>query len=274
VLKPNFDGRSSLLFLASTLVLTLGCDRQNGPPSRQTSSSASEEGSVVSKQAPSAQIRDLGPEAFSKLRAERGGTLLDVRTPDEVDQGRIQGASVVDIRDPKFRSKVDKLAKDRPVFVYCRSGGRSAQAAQVLAEVGVKEVYNLDGGISAWKGAGLAVEIPSERPASAGAKSLSTADFDALLSKQPVLLVNYHTEWCSPCVEMLPIVERIEKKHGEEHVLRVNVDESEPLSQREKASGVPVFVLYEAGKETFRHSGVMTFELLDEKLGAALKTNK
>jgi thiol-disulfide isomerase/thioredoxin len=178
---------------------------------------------------------------------------------------------VVDIRDPKFRSKVDKLAKDRPVFVYCRSGGRSAKAAEVLAAVGVKEIYNLDGGISAWKGAGLAVGISSARPASTGAKTLTTTKFDDLLSKQSALLVDYHTEWCSPCVEMLPIVEKLEKKHGQEHVLRVDVDASEELSKREKASGVPVFVLYEAGKETFRHSGATTFEILDEKLSQALK---
>ena len=52
--------------------------------------------------------------------------------------------------DDDFASQVEKLDKTKPVFVYCKRGGRSASAAEILKEKGFTKVYNLDGGITAW----------------------------------------------------------------------------------------------------------------------------
>jgi rhodanese-related sulfurtransferase len=49
-----------------------------------------------------------------------------------------------------FASQIEKLDKTKPVFVYCKRGGRSAGAAEILKEKGFTKVYNLDGGITAW----------------------------------------------------------------------------------------------------------------------------
>lgn len=76
--------------------------------------------------------------------------LIDVRTPDEYKQSHIPDAINIDIYSKDFESKISKLNKDIPVAVYCRSGKRSKMAADKLVALGYR-VYDLDGGILAWK---------------------------------------------------------------------------------------------------------------------------
>jgi len=77
--------------------------------------------------------------------------LIDVRTFSEYAQGYLPGAILMDIRKPAtFDSLVSQLDKTRPVFVYCRIGRRSMDAARILEKKNFKVVYNLDGGILAW----------------------------------------------------------------------------------------------------------------------------
>ena len=77
--------------------------------------------------------------------------LLDVRTCDEFNEGHIDGALQIDFYSALFMDLATmKLSKEKPVAIYCRSGRRSASAANKLAEQGY-DVINLDGGIMAWK---------------------------------------------------------------------------------------------------------------------------
>lgn len=99
-------------------------------------------------------IVDVTVEQFKTLLVEEGGTILDVRTTDEWAEGTIANAQKIDFYSDNFATDVDQLDKQSPVFVYCKKGGRSASAAEILKEKGFKKVYNLDGGISAWIDAG------------------------------------------------------------------------------------------------------------------------
>ena len=99
-------------------------------------------------------IVDVTVEQFKTLLVEEGGTILDVRTPDEWAEGTIANAQKIDFYSDNFAADVEQLDKQSPVFVYCKKGGRSASAAEILKEKGFKKVYNLDGGISAWIDAG------------------------------------------------------------------------------------------------------------------------
>jgi rhodanese-related sulfurtransferase len=84
--------------------------------------------------------------------------ILDVRTPAEVDKGRIEGAENLDIFNwEDFTLGVEKLEKSEPVLVYCKVGGRSAKAAKYLVENGFTKVYDLNGGILAWQEAGKSI---------------------------------------------------------------------------------------------------------------------
>lgn len=84
--------------------------------------------------------------------------LLDVRTSDEFNEGHIDGALQIDFYSALFMDLATmKLSKDKPVAIYCRSGRRSASAANKLAEQGY-EVINLEGGILAWQQAKMPIE--------------------------------------------------------------------------------------------------------------------
>lgn len=103
---------------------------------------------------PSAAISSVSPDDFEQGLLNGGVHLLDVRTPQEFAAGHIQNAVNIDVQDPDFEQKVlASMKRDKPVYVYCRSGKRSMAAANILAKEGYK-VVNLDGGILGWHASG------------------------------------------------------------------------------------------------------------------------
>lgn len=89
----------------------------------------------------------LEPKEFlAKFKATKDAQLLDVRTPEEVAEGALEGAQNINFYDADFKDKLSKLDKNKPVFVYCRSGGRSGKCAQMCKEMGFKEIYDMKGG--------------------------------------------------------------------------------------------------------------------------------
>ena len=102
-----------------------------------------------------ATVTDISVDEFNKLRVEKPGIALDVRTPGEVSEGKVEGATVIDITQGDFMKKAAELDKSKPIYVYCKAGGRSANASQKLIELGYTNVYNVLGGMDAWKQKGL-----------------------------------------------------------------------------------------------------------------------
>ncbi|MFM7822273.1 MAG: rhodanese-like domain-containing protein [Bacteroidota bacterium] len=94
--------------------------------------------------------KDVSVKEFSKLISAGKGTLLDVRTPGEIAKGSIKGSVNLDFFDDNFESKLAQLDKTKPVFVYCASGGRSADAMDMMKKKGFVDVYNMLGGYNAW----------------------------------------------------------------------------------------------------------------------------
>lgn len=95
---------------------------------------------------------------FDALKANRGAQLVDVREPNEwTATGVPVGSVLIPLGELEQRAP-DGLAKDRPVYVICRSGNRSRTGSEILLKLGYTEVYNVDGGIQAWLKAGLPVE--------------------------------------------------------------------------------------------------------------------
>jgi rhodanese-related sulfurtransferase len=89
----------------------------------------------------------LEPKEFlAKFKATKDAQLLDVRTPEEVAEGTLEGAQNINFYDADFKDKLSKLDKNKPVFVYCRSGGRSGKCAQMCKDMGFKEIYDMKGG--------------------------------------------------------------------------------------------------------------------------------
>lgn len=120
----------------------------------------SKEEGTTEKTAQSGQIinKDVTVNEFEKLVAEGNGLLLDVRSDSEFAEAHLKGATQIDFFGPNFKEQLKKLDPEKPVYVYCHSGNRSGKAAQMMKGMGFKAVYNLEGGITAWQGAGKPVE--------------------------------------------------------------------------------------------------------------------
>jgi phage shock protein E len=76
--------------------------------------------------------------------------LIDVRTPEEYNEAHIKNAKNIDFYSEQFYSDMSKLDKNKPLFIYCRSGGRSGKAATQLSKAGF-DVYDLKGGFIDWQ---------------------------------------------------------------------------------------------------------------------------
>ena len=101
---------------------------------------------------PFAEIRAADAE---RLLGERGAeiVLLDVRSPGEYARSHIPGAKLVPVDELERRLAELPQDKGTTMIVHCQSGGRSAAACAMLAELGYEKLYNLAGGIGAWRGA-------------------------------------------------------------------------------------------------------------------------
>ena len=118
---------NKIIFIVTLFVMSVGCGQKH-----QKSTKISIE---------TIKQKVIGKDVF----------LLDVRTPQEYHNGFIGNAVNVDILNKeKFISKLKDLDKDKPVYLYCRSGNRSNKASNVLAEMGFKYIYDYAEGWSEW----------------------------------------------------------------------------------------------------------------------------
>jgi rhodanese-related sulfurtransferase len=81
-----------------------------------------------------------------------GAFILDVRQPEEWNQGHIEGATLIPLGD--LAGRVNELPKDQEIVVVCRSGNRSAQGRDILREAGLVNSTSMAGGMNDWVGAG------------------------------------------------------------------------------------------------------------------------
>ncbi len=95
-------------------------------------------------------IKHVKSSEFKELIAKKEGTLLDVRTSYEFNDGYINDAIQINYYSFNFEQELLLLPKDKPVYIYCRTGYRSEKASKILIENGY-DVYNLQGGIKDWE---------------------------------------------------------------------------------------------------------------------------
>ncbi len=104
------------------------------------------------------EVEKITVEQMSEAIKTSDIQLLDVRTSDEYFESHLENAHNICVTDSDFKEKAAGLDKEKPVYVYCKKGGRSAKAAQILKEMGFKKIYDMDGGILLWEEAGLETE--------------------------------------------------------------------------------------------------------------------
>lgn len=103
-------------------------------------------------------LETVSPTAASEVLATNpDAILLDIRTPEEYASERIAGAENIDFYAPDFNDQLASLDPEETYVVYCRSGNRTDSAMDVFDDLGFAAVYEVDGGIVGWVGAGLPI---------------------------------------------------------------------------------------------------------------------
>lgn len=111
-------------------------------------------------EATAGQVTTIDSAQGSALIEEGGVLVIDVRTVDEYRGGHLVGAQSIPVEDEAlWAERTEPLDRDQPTIVYCRSGRRSAVAAQKLVDMGFTQVYDL-GGVEDWASEDLQVESP------------------------------------------------------------------------------------------------------------------
>ena len=249
---------NQLLTLIIALIIFNDSDGQNDPVNIKVDS-------------PQNVVEKVNAEKFKQLIESGEGVLLDVRTPEEVNQGIIKGASTINFYDDDFETKLNLVQKDKPVYVYCKSGGRSGEAAAMMKKNGFKKVYNLEGGLNAWAGKGYPVS-KMEGVKDENIKQFTLEEFNKVLKTDQPVLVDFHTLWCSPCRKMAPVVDKIAGDFkGKATVLRIDVDHSKEVAKQYQVQSVPVFILFKKGVQKWKKSGVISEAELSKIISENMK---
>lgn len=206
-------------------------------------------------------IKSIEPKVFSeKITTTPNAQIIDVRTPKEFAAGHLDNAVNIDWLGDNFEATIKKLNPSKPIFVYCKSGNRSAQAAAKIEELGFKTIYNLQGGILKWDAEGFSK--PTDKII--GVCSQEYAEF---LNTDKKVLIDFYAEWCAPCKKMSPYLLKMQKDLADKVVIiRLNADENPTLVKEMKILELPTLILYENKTIKWKNSGYISEEDLKKQL--------
>jgi rhodanese-related sulfurtransferase len=205
----------------------------------------------------------LSPKDFATGITNTAIQVLDVRTMAEYQSGHLKNSFLADwTNQSEFKERVAHLDKTKPVYTYCLSGVRSRQAADWLQKNGFTTVFNLDGGIVAWKKADMPVEGGQQV-----AKQITMEQYLAGIPADKTVLVDIGAVWCPPCKKMEPILDSLAtSKDLHFTLLKINGGDQTQLVKQLNIDGFPTLIIYKNGKEVWRHQGVIDSKALTVQL--------
>jgi thioredoxin len=211
----------------------------------------------------SSAVNTIDAKSFAeKLKTNENPQLLDVRTPEEYSVDHIDNAKNVNWNGDDFVAKVNSYDKSKPIFVYCKVGGRSAQAANKLAELGFKEIYNLNGGIMKWNAENNANAIPSNKII-----GICDQEYSELIKSSNRVMIDFNAKWCAPCKKMNPYILKFQTEMKDEiKIVQLDADDNKTIVELLKLDALPTIIIYEKGKEVWRNVGYISEEDLKKHL--------
>jgi thioredoxin len=209
----------------------------------------------------SKNVKTIEAKAFAeKITLTPNPQILDVRTPEEFASDHIDNAKNVNWLGTDFVTNAATFDKSKPVFVYCKSGGRSQKAAEKLSALGFTTIYELAGGILKWDAAGLAK--PSDKII-----GMCAQEYAELFNTDKKVLISFYADWCAPCKKMAPYMAQIQKNLADKvTVIRLNADQNKTLIAEMKISELPTLLLYENKEVKWQHSGFISEDDLKKQL--------
>lgn len=206
----------------------------------------------------------LTPEEFEKdITTKENIQVLDVRTPGEYFSGHIKNALQADWNDKKeFDRRITFIDKNKPVYVYCLGGGRSAAAADKMRKMGYTNVFELQGGTNAWRAANKPLEGSSKDE-----KQMSIAEFNSTIEGSKTVLVDFGAEWCPPCKMMEPVLKDLaDHNKGKFTLLKVDGGRDQDILKQYKVTALPVFIIFKDGKQVWRKDGTASEKEIADQL--------
>jgi len=205
-------------------------------------------------------VLDVENHQMLKLLQDNPGVLLDIRTPEEVSKGFLKNASFINFYDENFLQKASWVKKNQPIYVYCHAGGRSSKAAEMLIELGFREVYNLVGGYSKWVEDGYLVEKGLKNIKGPNSKFFSKQEIDGILqTKQSVVLV-FKTPWCLPCKKLDAVLDSFSKNRPNWEVVKINMDTNKDLAENYEVKSVPTLLFFKESNQLSSHVGFINLK--------------
>ncbi len=204
----------------------------------------------------------LTADVFEKeITTKENIQILDVRTPGEFFSGHIKNALQADWNNkPEFERRLAFIDKDKPVYVYCLAGGRSAAAADKMRKAGYKNVYELKGGTNAWRAANKPLEGASTE------KQMTIDELNATIKGSKIVLIDFGASWCPPCKQMEPVLKSLTENNKDKFtLLKVDGGRDQDILQAYKVTALPVFIVFKDGKQVWRKDGVATEKEIAEQ---------
>jgi len=204
----------------------------------------------------------INADRFEKGINDSGIQVLDVRTAGEYGSGHIKKALLADWTNKKeFNDRIQYVDKDKPVYIYCLAGGRSAAAADWMRKNGFQNVIELQGGMNAWKAATKPIEGSSTE------KQMTVDEFWTKIPADSTVLVDFGATWCPPCVKMEPVLAEIQKdKSLHFQFIKIDAGLHTDVMKALSIEPIPVFIIYKNGKEQWRKEGIVSIEELKTHL--------
>lgn len=194
---------------------------------------------------------------YTAIKNNKRIQLVDVRTPGEFNAGHLDQAENIDFLDRKFSEEIKSLDKNKPTYVYCKSGNRSGRAMNAMLNAGFTKVYNLNGGYMAWE----AAKLPTSNSKSADdthPTGLNMDDFKTLVAKDKNVLVDFTATWCGPCRVLKPRIAELAENNPDLKVIYVDIDKNKQLANALNIRSIPLVHVYKNGKLANQSLGLIS----------------
>lgn len=220
------------------------------------------------------ELKNVNATKFKSLIEKEDGVLLDVRTAVEFNNYHIDKSIQMNYYAPNFREKVLELPKDKPIYIYCNVGNRSAIAGRFLMANGYDRVYNLQRGILEWHQSGYPMTVNNEFATSTENK-MSVTDFSKFVNSGELVFFDFYAPWCAPCKQMMPMIDSLTIEYsGRINIIKVNIDASRNLMRELRIQSIPLLALFKDGELLFAHNGIISRQDLENLFEQHLNINE
>lgn len=211
-------------------------------------------------------VSKINADDFQRGISQIGVQIVDCRTPEEYSAKHIAHSKNINFTDlATFKGELNKLDKSKPIYLYALSGAGGASAADYAVKNGFKQVYYLEGGITAWIDKDKPVVTQNNMPVGGG------MTFDDYLLRvkntDKLVLVDFSAVWCGPCKMLKPAVEKVVNDNSSKvELLPIDIDKYSSVASAMHITAIPVLILYRNGKEVWRNLGITDEETITDEV--------